>query len=78
LQLVLNVAWSFLFFGMENPGSALIEIVLLWLAILATTMAFRGVSRPAAGLLTPYLGWVSFATALNFEIWRLNGYRPEL
>ena len=71
-QLVLNVAWSALFFRLRSPGLAFTEIVVLWFAILATTIEFwRAV--PAAGwLLLPYLIWVGYATALNFSIWRLN------
>lgn len=72
VQLLLNAVWSGLFFGMRNPGVAFAEIVLLWLAILATILAFKHVSTLAAVLLTPYLAWVSFATALNWSIWRLN------
>ncbi len=71
-QLVLNAAWTPLFFGLHQPGIAFAEIVLLWLAIVATLAAFRPVSRTAAWLLVPYLGWVSFATVLNFTLWRLN------
>jgi tryptophan-rich sensory protein len=71
-QLVLNTLWSGLFFGLRSPGLALVEIVILWVAILATILLFRPVSRVAALLLVPYLAWVSFATVLNFEIWRLN------
>lgn len=72
LQLLLNVAWSALFFRLRSPGLAFAEIVMLWFAILATSIEFwRAV--PAAGwLLLPYLIWVSYATALNFSIWRLN------
>ncbi|MHB8500615.1 MAG: TspO/MBR family protein [Candidatus Acidiferrales bacterium] len=72
LQLLLNVAWSALFFRLRSPGLAFAEIVTLWFAILATSIGFwRAV--PAAGwLLFPYLIWVSYATALNFSIWRLN------
>jgi benzodiazapine receptor len=73
LQLALNLSWSILFFGLERPGAALAEIVLLWLAILWTVLLFARHSRTGAWLLTPYLGWVTFAAALNFEIWRLNG-----
>ncbi|CAN5573085.1 tryptophan-rich sensory protein [soil metagenome] len=73
IQLVLNVLWSTLFFGLKSPGAALIEIVVLWTAILATLLTFRRTSRTAAGLLVPYLAWVAFATLLNLEIWRLNG-----
>jgi tryptophan-rich sensory protein len=72
LQLVLNGAWSFLFFGLRSPGWAALEIVLLWGSIVATVVAFSGVRRLAAGLLLPYLLWVSFATALNLTIWNLN------
>lgn len=72
VQLVLNCLWSFLFFGLQNPLAALIEIGLLWAAILATAVAFRPRSRLAAMLLVPYLAWVSFAAVLNFAIWRLN------
>lgn len=72
IQLVLNTAWSFLFFGLEQPGLALADIVLLWLSIAATLRAFRKWSGAAALLLTPYLAWVSFAACLNFAIWRLN------
>jgi tryptophan-rich sensory protein len=73
IQLFLNLLWSTLFFGLKSPGAALIEIVVLWTAILATTLAFRRTSRTAAALLIPYLAWVAFATLLNLEIWRLNG-----
>jgi benzodiazapine receptor len=71
-QLALNFAWSLIFFGQQRVGLALIEIAVLWVAILATIVAFWRV-RPAAGaLLLPYLGWVSFAAYLNAGIWRLN------
>lgn len=72
LQLLLNLGWSALFFGLQRPGLALAEIALLWLAIAATIGAFARLDRPAALLLLPYLGWVSFAIYLNFAIWRLN------
>ena len=71
-QLVLNTIWSIIFFGLHNPGGALIEIVFLWLAILATIIAFAKISRPAAWLLVPYILWVSFASYLNYSIWMLN------
>ena len=71
-QLMLNALWTPLFFGLHRPGIAFAEIVLLWLAIAATIAAFRPVSRVAAWLLAPYLVWVSFATMLNFALWRLN------
>ena len=72
VQLALNAAWTPLFFGLQRPGLAFAEIVLLWLAIAATIYAFRPVSRVALWLLVPYLAWVSFAAALNFTLWRLN------
>ena len=71
-QLLLNAAWTPLFFGLHQPGFACAEIVLLWLAIAATLGAFRPLNHAAAWLLAPYLAWVSFAAALNFELWRLN------
>jgi len=72
LQLLLNAAWSPLFFRLHNPGLAFAEIVLLWLAILGTVLAFWKVQRLASLLLLPYLAWVSFATVLNFTLWQLN------
>lgn len=71
-QLVLNASWSWIFFGLRAPGVALVEILVLLLAIAATVAAaFR--SRPlAAWLLVPYLSWVAFAAALNAAIWYLN------
>ena len=71
-QLVLNVAWSWIFFGMHQVGWACLELAILWLAILATTAAFFAHSPTAGWLLVPYLAWVSFAGALNLTIWRLN------
>jgi tryptophan-rich sensory protein len=72
IQLALNVAWSFLFFGMQSPGTAFSEILLLIIAISVTTVLFWRVSHAAAWLMVPYLAWVVFASALNFTIWRLN------
>lgn len=72
LQLVLNFLWSAIFFGLRSPGAAVAEIVVLWLAILATAIAFWRRSKIAGGLLLPYLAWTSFAAWLNFAIWRLN------
>ena len=72
LQLGLNLAWSIIFFGRNNIGLALVDIVLLWLAIVATIFAFRHVSVLAGWLLVPYLIWVTFAAALNFSIWSMN------
>ena len=72
VQLLLNLGWTPLFFGAEEYGWALVEIVFLWCSVAATVVAFARRSRPAALLLLPYLAWVSFAAALNAAIWRLN------
>ncbi|NIL96830.1 MAG: tryptophan-rich sensory protein [Planctomycetales bacterium] len=72
VQLGLNSLWSVLFFGLQRPGLAAIEIVILWAAILATTVAFWPRSRWAGGLMVPYLVWVTFALALNVVIWQMN------
>ena len=71
-QLALNSGWSVLFFGLRLIGLALIEIVVLWLAIIVTIGAFRRYSATAALLLIPYALWVGYAITLNFGIWRLN------
>lgn len=71
-QLVLNTVWSIIFFGLQSPGAAFVEIIFLWLAIVATIIAFAKVSRPAAWLLLPYVLWVSFAVYLNYMIYALN------
>ena len=72
VQLALNVAWSFVFFGLRQPGLALLEILTLLAAIIATMRNFAPLSRTAVWLMTPYLTWVLYATFLNFGIWRLN------
>ena len=72
VQLLLNAAWSWLFFGLHRPDAALIDIVVLWVLILATLLAFWSREPLAGVLLLPYLAWVSFATALNWAIWRMN------
>jgi len=72
VQLILNFFWSFIFFGQQQPGWALIEIVALWIFILLTIFAFAQVNKTAAWLLVPYISWVSFATILNYTIWQLN------
>ncbi len=72
VQLVLNLGWSWLFFGQQMIGAAVIEIGLLWLAIAACMAAFFRHDRIAAALLLPYLLWVSFAAYLTFAIWQLN------
>ena len=72
IQLAINATWSWLFFGLHSPGAAFIDVVLLWVAILATMLSFWFRSTVAGILFVPYLAWVSFATVLNFTIWRLN------
>jgi tryptophan-rich sensory protein len=72
VQLAFNVAWSALFFGLRSPAFAMLDIVLLWLAIAATIACFLRVSIPAGLIMLPYLAWVTFAAALNFAIWRMN------
>jgi len=71
-QLVLNGLWSWIFFYWRQIGAAAIEIGILWLAILGTTILFWRIRPKAGGLLIPYLAWVTFAAALNFAIFRLN------
>jgi tryptophan-rich sensory protein len=72
VQLLLNALWSLSFFGLRSPFIGLVNIILLWGAIVLTIFHCFKLSRTAAILLTPYLLWVSFAAALNFSIWRLN------
>jgi len=72
VQLGLNAAWSGLFFTLRSPGMAIVDIVLLWCAIAGTLWSFGRVSALASSLLVPYLLWVSYATALNWAIWRMN------
>ncbi|MDD5148672.1 MAG: tryptophan-rich sensory protein [Candidatus ainarchaeum sp.] len=71
-QFLLNIFWSALFFGLKNPLLGFIEIIALWLAILAAIISFHRVSKKAAWLLLPYICWASFAAALNFSVWMLN------
>lgn len=72
LQLLLNFAWSALFFGLQRPDLALVEIFVLAVAIVATMRAFGRVDRLAAWLLAPYLAWVAFAAVLNAAFVWLN------
>ena len=71
-QLLFNALWSWLFFGLKNPGLAFADIALLWVTLLVTLIAFWGVQPVAGLLLIPYLAWVTFASALNLSIWQLN------
>ncbi len=72
VQLILNVLWSLAFFGLRLPLLGLVDIILLWMAILLTIQHFSKVSKFAGALLLPYLIWVSFAALLNFSLWILN------
>lgn len=72
VQLILNLLWSFLFFGFHWIGAALAEIVVLLAMIAVTAWQFRKVDRPAAAMFVPYLLWVAYATALTGAIWSLN------
>lgn len=72
IQIILNLVWSPLFFGMHLIGAALADIVLLWIFILFTIISFWRVSKPAALILVPYFLWVSFASYLNYKIFVLN------
>jgi tryptophan-rich sensory protein len=71
-QLMLNLAWSVIFFGLRQPGLALIEVAFLLAAVIAAAAAFWRVDRPAGLMMAPYCAWVAFASVLTFEIWRLN------
>nr|WP_320146995.1 TspO/MBR family protein [uncultured Anaeromusa sp.] len=72
VQLLLNITWSAVFFGLHSPGGGLAVIAFLVLAIGATMFCSRRVSKVATLLLVPYLGWVCFAAYLNYQFWRLN------
>jgi len=72
VQLGLNALWSILFFGLQSPFYAFIEIIFLWTAIAFTIYYFYKISKNAAYLLIPYILWVSFAAILNFSIFYLN------
>ena len=72
IQLALNALWSWLFFAWRMGAAAFAEVVLLWLLIAATLVAFSRVDRLAGALLVPYLAWVSFAAILTYAVWRAN------
>jgi benzodiazapine receptor len=73
LQLAVNAAWSWLFFGLQRPGWALLNILMLWGLVSVTVVLFLNTRRVAGILLLPYWGWLTLAAALNAAIWRLNG-----
>lgn len=68
----LNITWSLIFFRLQRPDWAFAEVILLWLSILALIIYCGRFSKKAALLLVPYLGWVSFAAALNWAVVELN------
>ena len=72
IHLVFNAAWTGIFFGLEAPGLALAEILVLWAMIIALLVMFWRVRALAGLLLVPYLLWVTFATALTYSLWRMN------
>jgi tryptophan-rich sensory protein len=72
LQLFLNFWWSIIFFNLQTPGGALLDMVALIIAIWIAIILFFRISRPAAYLLLPYISWVTFAAVLNFSLWLLN------
>ena len=71
-QLLLSAAWSLIFFGLQRPGLALVEILILLMAIVLTSISFSENSRYAFWLMAPYAIWVGYATYLNLGLWRLN------
>jgi benzodiazapine receptor len=72
VQLILNMLWSAIFFGLKSPMVAFIEIIVLWVAIFLTMTKSLKVAKTAGYLLLPYIIWVSFAAVLNFFLWKLN------
>jgi benzodiazapine receptor len=72
VQLVLNAAWTVIFFGLHRIGFAMVDLAVLWCLILVTVVMFYRIEPLAAWLLVPYLAWVTVAACLNFSIWRLN------
>ncbi len=72
VQMLLNFAWSFIFFHFKELGWALVEIILTWLSIFTMIVMFSGINKTAAYIQIPYLCWVTFATILNAAIWKLN------
>ncbi len=72
VQLALNFFWSIIFFKLQQPGWAFVEIIIMWVMILLTILWFGKINTASAWLLVPYISWVSFASVLNYSIWRLN------
>ncbi len=72
LQVILNAAWSWIFFGLHSPSAAFMELVPLWLLVVATTVLFWQRVTLAGILMLPYVLWMAFAVVLNFSFWKLN------
>jgi benzodiazapine receptor len=72
VQIALNALWSYLFFGQHRPDMAFIDIAALWVVIVIVMVLFWRVDRIAGGLMVPYAAWVTFASYLNYVLWRLN------
>jgi tryptophan-rich sensory protein len=72
LQIALNTLWTPVFFGLRRMRDGFVVLVLLWLAVAATTVAFFRLDLLAGLLMLPYVAWVSVAGALNFTVWRMN------
>jgi len=72
LQLALNTIWSVIFFGLQNTFAALVEILFMWAAILATIITFYKIDKRAGVVLIPYIAWVTIATFLNYFVFVLN------
>lgn len=73
IGLVFNAAWSYIMFGQHQIGWAVLDLIAMWLSIVAFIVVAWPVDRTAALMFLPYLTWVTYAGALNIEIWRLNG-----
>lgn len=72
VQLAFNALWSWLFFGWRLGGAAFVDVLVLWILVVATVVAFWRIRPLAGALLLPYLFWVTFAAALNYSVWRMN------
>lgn len=72
VQLLINILWSFAFFGLKNPFFGFLLIIFLWFLILINTIYFWKINKTAGYLFLPYLFWVTFASILNFSVWQLN------
>jgi len=72
IQMVLNMLWTFLFFKMQNPFAAFIEIIILLVAILITAFYFYKTNKISGYLLIPYILWTGFASILNYNLWKMN------